>query len=414
MHRRLAPVFLAAVLAACGRSEPDDGRIHIRYLAAPDVGGFSKVIIERFEKAHPDLKVDMIEGPAAGDARENMYSTAFMGKEDSYDLAYVDVAWVPKFAAQGWLKPLDELIAPSELDAFLPGDLEGSRYEGRLYRLPVQSDGGMLYYRKDLLAAKNIPVPRTWAELVAAAKKTRTPKIAGFVFQGKQYEGLVCGFLELVWGFGGDLLDPSGKVRIDEPQAVAALTALVDAIHVDGIVPQAVLTYQEEETRNVFQEGRAVFMRNWPYAWNLMQKEGSPVRGKVGIVPMVSGPGGKPAATLGGWGFAVSTYSRHPAEAYKLAEFFASEESQKLAFFKGGILPSRKALYSDPEVLEAAPHMKDLGRVLERARPRPTHPRWPRMSDALQMHVSAALSRQEAPAEALEAAAVEIRAAAAR
>lgn len=411
MVRRSSIVLLALVLAACGRSEPDDGKIHVRFLAAPDVGSFAKAIIERLERDHPELKVDMIEGPAAGDARENMYSTAFMGKEDSYDLAYVDVAWVPKFAAQGWLLPLDALIPPKELAAFLPGDLEGSRYEGKLYRLPVQSDGGMLYYRKDILAARGIPVPRTWEELVAAAKKARAPGVAGFVFQGKQYEGLVCAFLELVWGFGGDLLDPAGVVRIDEPPAVAALSALVDGIYADKIIPQAVLTYQEEEARNAFQEGRAVFMRNWPYAWNLMQKEGSPVRGKIGIVPMVAGPGGRPAATLGGWGFAVSSYSRRPKEAFLVAEYFASAESQKLAFLKGGILPSRKALYSDPEVLKAAPHMKDLGRVLAGARPRPTHPRWPRMSDALQMHVSAALSRQESPADALKAAAVEIRAA---
>ena len=213
--RRFASALLALVLTACGRSVPDDGQIHISYHATPDVRDFCKVLSERFDLAIPGIKVDMVEGPAAGDARENMYSTAFMGKEDSYDLAYVDVAWVPKFAAQGWLRPLDELLAPEKLGAFLPGDLEGSRYQGKLYRLPVQSDGGMLYYRKDLLAAKNIPVPRTWEELVSAAKKTRTPAIAGFVFQGKQYEGLVCVFMELVWGFGGDLLDPAGVVRID-------------------------------------------------------------------------------------------------------------------------------------------------------------------------------------------------------
>ncbi|MDX6770003.1 MAG: ABC transporter substrate-binding protein [Elusimicrobiota bacterium] len=414
MLRRLAPVVLAATVAACGRSEPADGKVRVRYLASPDVGGFSKVIIERFEKANPGIKVEMIEGPSSGDARENMYSTAFMAEDDAYDLAYVDVAWLPKFAAQGWLRPLDDLLPPATAALFLPGDMEGSRYQGKTYRLPIQSDGGMLYYRKDLLAAKGIPVPSTWAQLVAAAKATQSKEVAGFVFQGKQYEGLVCAFLEVVWGFGGDLLSADGEVLVDRPEAVAALTALVDAIYKDKVVPQAVLTYQEEEARNAFQEGRAVFMRNWPYAWNLMQKEGSPVRGKVGIVPMVSAPGGRPAATLGGWGFALSAYSRHPREAYKLAEFFASEESQKLAFLQGGILPTRRSLYSHPEVLRAAPHMKDLGRVLAAARPRPVHPRWPRMSDALQMHVSAALSRQETPEEALKAAATEIRAAAAR
>lgn len=411
MSRRLVLSLLAA-LCACGRSEPSDGKVHVRYLSSPDVGGFSKVIIERFEKANPGIKVDMIEGPSSGDARENMYSTAFMAKDDSYDLAYVDVAWLPKFAAQGWLRPIDDLLTPQKAAVFLPGDLAGSRYGGKLYRVPTQSDGGMLYYRKDLLAAKGLPVPRTWEELARAALALQTPERAGFVFQGKQYEGLVCAFLELVWGFGGDLLDSSGAVLVDEPRAVAALEALVDGIYGRGFIPRAVLTYQEEEARNVFQEGRAVFMRNWPYAWNLMQKEGSPVRGKVGIVPMVAGPGGRSAAALGGWGFAVSAFSRHPQEAFRVAEFFASPESQKLAFLQGGILPTLKPLYADPDVLRAAPHMKELGRVLAGARPRPVHPRWPRMSDALQIHVSAALARQESPAEALGAAAREIRAAA--
>ena len=406
--------MLLALLTACARSMPDDGKIHIRYLSNPDVGGFSKVIIERFEKANPGIKVEMVEGPASTDARQNMYSTAFMAEEDTYDLAYIDVAWLPQFAAQGWLRPLDDLLPPEKTKVFLPGDVEGSRYGGKLYRVPIQSDGGMLYYRKDLLAAKAVPVPRTWAELVSAAKKTMTPDRVGFVFQGKQYEGLVCAYLELMWGFGGELLDAEGRVRVDEKPAVDALRALVDAIHQDRISPQSVLTYQEEEARNSFQEGRAVFMRNWPYAWNLMQEPSSPVRGKIGIVPMVAGPGGKSAATLGGWGFAVSAYSRHPVEAFKLAEFFASPESEKLAFFQGGILPSRKSLYSDPEILKAAPHMKDLYKVLATARPRPVHPRWPRISDFLQMHLSAALSGQEEPQAALTAAAAEIRSAVAR
>ncbi len=414
MSRRYATVLLAALLAACGRAEPDDGKVHIRYLANPDVGGFSKVIIERFEKANPGIKVDMIEGPSSGDARENMYSTAFMAKDDAYDLVYMDIAWLPKFAANGWLRPLDDLFTEKERAKFLNGDLEGSKYQGRLYRVPVQSDGGLLYYRKDLLAQKGLAAPRTWAELAHAAKVLQSKDAAGFVFQGKQYEGLVCAFMEVVWGFNGDLLDEAGNVVIDSPQSIAALKALVDGIYEQKFIPQAVLTYQEEEARNAFQEGRAVFMRNWPYAWNLMQAPQSPVRGKVGIVPMVAGPGGKPAATLGGWGFGISAYSKHPVEAYKLAEFFAGEESQKLAYFQGGILPTRKSLFKDADILRKSPQIKELYAVLSVTRPRAAHPRWPRISDALQMHVSAALSRQETPEEALKAAAAEIRAAAAR
>jgi multiple sugar transport system substrate-binding protein len=400
--KRALPLIL--LLAACGKPK-DDGKTVVRFLAAPDVGGFSKEIIKNFEAQNPSIRVEMVEGPAGGDPRENMYATSFMAQEDTYDLVYLDVAWLPKFASQGWLKPLDELFPAEKQKEFLPGDLMGSRFEGKIYRVPVQSDGGMLYYRKDLVS----PAPKTWAELVAAAKKAqKPPELWGFVFQGKQYEGLVCDFLELVWGFGGDLLDEKGGVVIDKPQAVAALTAWVDAIHKDKISPEGVLTYQEEEARHAFQEGKAVFMRNWPYAWNLLQEEKSPVRGKVGIIPMVHGPSGKSAATLGGWGFALSSFTKHPAEAWKFVEFAASAESQKLAYMKGGILPTRKALFSDADVIAKSPHMKELGGVLANARPRPMHPKWARMSDILQLHVSKALSKQEEPQAALSAAAKEI------
>ncbi|MBI3289478.1 MAG: ABC transporter substrate-binding protein [Elusimicrobia bacterium] len=405
----LAALFLLP--AACSKKEPNDGKVHIRYLANPDVGGFTKVIIERFEKENPGIVVEMVEGPSASDARENMYSTSFMAKEDTYDLVYMELPWLPKFAAQGWLRPLDDLFTPEARREYLAGDIAGSMYQGRIYRLPLQSDGGLLYYRKDLLAQKGIKPPRTWAELVAAAKATQTPDVAGFIFQGKQYEGLVCAYLEMMWGFGGELIDESGKVRVDEKPAVAALTALSDAIHKDKISPQAVLTYQEEETRNIFQEGKAVFMRNWPYAWNLMQDDKSPVKGKVGIIPMVAGPGGRSAATLGGWGYGITAFSKHPLEAWKFMEFFASAESQKTAYLQGGILPTRKSVFADKDILARSPQIKDLFQVLSVTHPRPPHPRWARVSDALQLHISAALAGQEQPGPALSAAAADIRAA---
>lgn len=68
--RRIPPLLLPVPLTACGRSEPDDGKFHVRCLASPDVGGFSKVIIERFARARPDVKVDMVEGPAATGVRK--------------------------------------------------------------------------------------------------------------------------------------------------------------------------------------------------------------------------------------------------------------------------------------------------------------------------------------------------------
>jgi len=234
------------------------------------------------------------------------------------------------------------------------------------------------------------------------------------VYQGREYEGLVCDFLELVWGFGGRLLDDDGRVAIDSPQAVAALTWWRGTVAPDGpnprpIAPPGVTTYQEEEARHLFQEGHAVFMRNWPYAWSLLEAAGSPVAGKVGIAPMVHGPGGASAATLGGFGFGISAFTPHPDEAWTFIAFATGEEGQRILHLANGFVPSRRALFTDPEIVAVSPHYPRLLEILENARPRPVHPAWSRISDALQRHVSAALVGQAEPAAALAEAAEEIR-----
>lgn len=395
---RFLPLIGLLLISACKKGD-DGGKTVVRFLANPDVGGFSKQIIKDFEAAHPTIKVEMVEGPSATNTREDMYATSFMAQEDTYDLVYMDVAWMPKFAAQGWLRPLDDWFTPAMQKEFLPGDIAGSKYEGKTYRLPLQSDGGMLYYRTDLVPK----APQTWAELLAAAKKAQKPtELWGFVFQGKQYEGLVCVFLELLWGNGADIN------TLDSPQGVEALQWLVDAVHKDKISPEGVLTFQEEEARHMFQEGKAVFMRNWPYAYNMMQDPKSPVKGKFAVVPMVRGAG-KNAATLGGWGYGISAFSKKPEAAWKYIEFAARAENQKTAFLKGGIIPTRKSLFSDKDILKTSPHMRDWGKILALARPRPIHPQYARISDILQLHVSAALSKQSTAQEALKAAAAEIK-----
>ncbi len=415
-----SPIWLAAaaglLVSGCSKSGPAaGGKTVVRFLAGPDVGGGAKEIIAKFESLNPGIKVEMVEGPAATNTREDMYSTSFMGGESTYDLIYMDVAWLPKFASQKWLRPLDDKFTPELQKDFLPGDIAGSKFDGKVYRMPVQSDGGLLYYRKDLLEKAGIAPPRTWAELLSAAKKLqKPPELWGFVFQGKQYEGLVCDYLELAWGNGGTLMDEKGGVHIDEPAAIEALGWLVDAVRKDKISPEGELTFAEEEGRHMFQEGKAVFMRNWPYAWNLLQEEGSPVKGKVGIMPMVHGAGRSSAATLGGWGYGISAFSKQPDAAWKFVEFAASPEGQKIAYMRGGIIPTRKALFNDPDIVAKSPHFKELLEVLSGARPRPVHPAWARISDILQVHLSAALSGQKGPAEALKAAGDEIRAALAR
>ncbi|MCX7730073.1 MAG: extracellular solute-binding protein, partial [Candidatus Caldatribacterium sp.] len=253
-------------------------KVTIRWLFETDFGGGWKVLMERFEAMYPNIDVEMQEGPAATNVREDMYATSFMAGESTYDMAYADLIWIPKFAAAGWIIPLGDRLSPYEIAQFLPGDIAGGMYQGKLYRIPSQSDAGMLYYRKDLLEQAGFEPPRTWDDLVEQAQKLQNPpELWGFVWQGNQYEGLICDYLELLWGAGGELLDAEGKVVLDKgTAAVEALQFMYDVIHTYKISPPGVTTYQEEESRHVFHNGQAVFHRNWPYVWTLAQKEDSP------------------------------------------------------------------------------------------------------------------------------------------
>ena len=127
---------------------------------------------------------------------------------------------LPKFAAGGWLLDLTNRVSQTEIDDYLAADLQAGMYQGRLYRIPAFTDAGILYYRKDLVAEP----PATFDELVALSRKFQSPERYGFLWQGKQYEGLITVYLETLWGFGGDWIDrQTGEVLLDRPEALHAL-----------------------------------------------------------------------------------------------------------------------------------------------------------------------------------------------
>jgi multiple sugar transport system substrate-binding protein len=168
-----------------------------------------------------------------------------------------------------------------------------------------------------------------------------------------------------------------------------------------------VLTYQEPESLALFVQGKAVFLRSWPYAWSISNNpEKSTIAGKVGISKLPHFPGGRSYSTLGGWQAGVSNYSRNKKAAWTFVQFLTSEKAQKILALKAGLAPTRKALYSDPEVLASQPHLARMKDVFVTAYPRPRSPLYPAISDVLQRYFSIAISERDSdPAkEAVEAA----------
>ncbi len=363
--------------------------------------------IERFAREHPGLTIDMRPTPDGANERHQLYVQWLNGWAADPDILQLDVIWTPEFAAAGWILPLDTFgDLAGDAGDFFPAALAANRWNSRLYARPWFVDVGMLYWRTDLMASP----PARFDALDAAARRAIADGhvTSGFVWQGARYEGLITVFLEHLTGFGGRILDERGSVVVNSEAAVRALTYMRDAIHGGGLVPAAVLTWQEEQTRFAFQNGHAAFMRNWPYAAALLRRDAqSSVAGRFGVAPMPSAPGGMSAAALGGAQLAINARSRQPEAAWELVRYLTAPEQMIERAQVAGQFPARRGVYDDRRMEGALPIAPSTARdLIDRAVPRPVTPVYSQLSTILQIHVHRALTRQEEPAAALGAAAI--------
>lgn len=304
-----------------------------------------------------------------------LYRQQFGARSGEVDVLMVDVVW-PGIVKEHLLDltPYAKGLQNQHFPAIIANNTVG----GKLLALPWFTDAGLLFYRKDLLDKYREAVPQTWQQMAATARRIQDAErqagnrdMVGYLFQGKAYEGLSCNALEWVASSGGGtVVDAAGNITVNNRQTAQALD--MAAGWVGTIAPRNVVSFSEEEARGIFQNGNAVFMRNWTYVWDLAQKDGSKVKGKVGMAPLPHSPGGKSVSALGGWQLAVSRYSRHPAEAADLVLFLTGKEMQKKRALLAGSLPTYPALYADQELLKAAPYFSQLAGAFDAASARPS------------------------------------------
>ena len=353
--------------------------------------------IADFERQNRGVKIVREIGPHSSTQFHDLLTQKLKNRDTQLDVFFMDVIWPAEFASAGWALPLDRYFPASDQEKFLKAPISANRYQGQTFGVPLFIDAGLLYYRKDLLEKYRLPPPRTWPELVEQAKKIlteeRDSQLVGFSGQFKQYEGLVCNMMEYILSNGGAVWDEKRLVSaLDQPRALEAVRFVRDRI-VGQIAHRGILTYEEPESLALFAQGRAIFHRNWPYAWkNTNDPENSRVAGRVGMTPLPDFPGGRGAATLGGWQLGISRFSTKPDLAWRFVEFMTSKEIQKRIALATGRAPTRTALYDDPELLDKIPQLKSLLETFRQAVPRPITPVYIPLSNIMQRYFSSVLA----------------------
>ncbi|OIK01699.1 ABC transporter substrate-binding protein [Streptomyces sp. MUSC 14] len=395
-------VITAGYVTSGARAEEGaaEGRGPLTLATAGDLTNYLGPLLQGWNRTHPGEKVTLVELPDSADETHAQMTTDLRGGDRSrFDVLNIDVNWTSEFAAAGWIRPLPQDRFP--LKSFLPPVVNTATYEGRLYAVPYVTNAGLLLYRKDVLAKAGVPPPRTWAELERDAK-TIAPEygLGGYAGQFLPYEGLTVNAAEAVYSAGGTILGDEGtRVTVDSAAAREGIGFLARGVR-EGWIPRAALTWKEEESKQAFQDGRLLFLRNWPYAYAVASAKGSEVAGKIGAVPL-PGPDGPGTSVLGGSNLAVNSHARHPDSAARLIAYLTSAQVQRQVLVRGALPPVRAALYQDPVLIRQFPYLPTLRTAVLTAAPRPKSAHYDQVSLVVQAVVYGALTGRETPEQAV-------------
>jgi multiple sugar transport system substrate-binding protein len=411
----LSSASALSLLESCaGSSSTHDNTIYLVWQSEYDLSNAYQQLVDRFNQTNRDnIHVILRIGPAGTSDLMTIERDMLQARSSAVDIFSVDIIYVAELAQQQWIQPISESLWPaSERAKYLPGPIQACTLDGQIWAAPFRTDLGLIYYRTDII--KTVP-PKTWEELTSTVETVLDPpQMYGYVWEGAQYEGLVCNFDEVLHGYGGSILDPHDptKVTVDSPEAEQALTTMVNWIWTSKISPPDTSTYTEEVARKTWEDGHTVFMRNWPYAYSSGNDPSqSKIVGKFDIHPMLYGGNNTVGhSSIGGWQLAINSFINpdKQAAAWKFIQYMLGPEAQKIGATRASWTVTLESLYADPEVLSKVPLFKQLKPILQTAVPRPVTPNYNAVSTAIRLRVRQALARKLPVSEALKALAFDL------
>lgn len=395
----LAAVLGMTAVAACGGGSSSGGSgggtvtIQFATQGLGNEGDASKKAVSAFEKANPNITVDILSLSSNSTDALQQLTQRFIAGGSTPDVATLDVTYPAQFAKSGWIAPLDHFNP--DKGNFFPGQVAAGTYQGKLYAIPWFINAEGIYYRTDLVPQ----APTSPQQLVQDAQQAMqrgTP--TGLAFEGSKYEGVVTAFINFAGGFGGSL----DLKHLDSSPNVQALTYMRDLIYQDKVSPASVTSWTEPDVEKAFMGGQAAFAMNWPYVYQEAEAAGSAMKGKTGWIPFPSSAGSSKAA-LGGDVLAINAKSQHQNEAWKFIQYLTRNDVQTDRALSAGDPPAVKSAYTS-SLYSQAPYYQQEQKVFSVATSRPVDPKYLQISQVLQTQLNAALSNQLSPQAALTAA----------
>ena len=412
------------LIAACGgTTTPDAGNgafktdpaktVQLVYAAPTEDSGTTTRLVSAWNAANPKTQVTYQAMPKTSADTHTQLVAALTSKSPTPDVMDVDVIWPGEFASAKWVQPLDPFLSDTFKKALFDSAIHAGTFKGKIYGVQRWYDSGQMYYRTDLLQKYSVTVPKTTDELLAAAKKIQDgergsdPNFYGWIFPGAKIEALFDHFMELLWSTGDEVVDKNNKIQVNTANGLRAAQFMYDSVYTNKISPPGTSTYKPADLNNQFQQGHAAFMRNWQFAWALVDDpKVSKAAGKVSLAALPSLSSGKAGTgCTGGWMVTINANSVAPDRAWQFCEYMLGQKTQTQMATLQSVSPVRPDAFNDPAVQSSQDgFFKLMAPVLKSTHGRPQISNYTQLSASIQTEFNAMMANQKKPADALKAA----------
>jgi trehalose/maltose transport system substrate-binding protein len=332
--------------------------------------GFDKIIADCNQQAGGRYTIVGNLLPSDADGQRDQFVRRLAAKDSGMDLLGMDVTWTAEFAKAKWIRELSaDQQAQATKDTLQP-PIDTATWDGKLFAVPRTTNVQLLWYRKSLVPTP----PKTFDEMIRMAEQLKAQgKPYEIGLTAAQYEGYVVNVNNLITAYGGTLVNKDSSAPTVDDKTVQALT-LLHRLAGSGLVSSSLSNAQEPEVFADLQAGRSAFSLNWPYVLSAMRAANPDIVDDLGFAPYPSVNGDTPKVTLGGMNYAISKYSKHPAESFEAAMCLRNEKNALSAALDAGDVPALATVFELPEFKKAYP-MKDVMLTeLKNAVPRPVSP----------------------------------------
>lgn len=395
-----------------GRAQEISGKITVSF-EGTDNGLVASVDknVQALTSANAGVEIEVKQAPGGNFATQLFLALSTNRGPDVFALTGLGIG---ELAAAGFLEPLNPRLDGWDGWAQYPEIVRTAiTFRDTIWALPVQLDTHFLYYRKDLFEQAGLPrewAPTTPEDILAAARqlKTSLPEIIPYAIYAGANGGSgtpVRGFLPILFAYGGDLADASGKWIIDSCAVRQTLNYFATAYQVDQTVPQQVMTAADPQTtmRDAFGNGELgiLFDGSWNYGrWASANAQDA--QDNIGYI-LHPAADGRPPFTVGGVGtcWYINAKSQNKDLAWAFVSAMLSKEDQIAINLADPHIPARSDAAADP-AFQADPFFADMIDTVSSMQIRPPDPAYRNLIGIVQNATGIVATGEATPDEAVQ------------